>query len=169
MGGQGSGSGMRWNTTRSKDFIEQYKCIDTRSFPYRYMKDIPEVGIQTSAHGVELRVFKNKLEVHHRHDTSRAHFSIPFSLSQGYYGNKRYWFVCPTPTCTKRIGRVPPYLGLNTLSQESYLPFALLKCFIQEARVAFGIPKSKANLLRLFPLSWYSFTVFHLNSRSYFL
>jgi hypothetical protein len=88
MGGYGSGRGIRLNTTRTKDFVEQYDCIDTRSFPYRYMKKIPDSGIPTSACGVGCRVFKNRLEVHHKHDPAYMAFSILFSLSQSHYGNK---------------------------------------------------------------------------------
>ena len=106
MGGSGSGIGIRWNTSRTKNFVEQYPCIDARSFPYRHMKNISENGIPAYAHGVELKVLKNKLEIHHRADSAHVGYSIPFSLSHGNYGNKRYWFICPNPSCRGRYRKL---------------------------------------------------------------
>lgn len=108
MGGSGSGMWIRWNTSRTKGFVEEHKCIDARSFPYRYMINIPKVGVPVFAYGMEFQfqIFQNRLEVYHKNDDLHGGFTIPFSLSQGHYGNKRYWFVCPNPSCSKRCRKL---------------------------------------------------------------
>lgn len=106
MGGSGSGMGIRFNTTRRKNFVEQYKSISARSFPFRAMQKIPENGIRWSAHGVDFLVLRDHLEIHHGEGENKRIFRIHFALSKGNYGNSRYWMRCPHPKCLKRCGKL---------------------------------------------------------------
>ena len=117
MGGIGSGRGMRWNTKRTKGFVEGYKSIDARSFTYNLMKKIPSQGMKSEAHGVEIMIFGDKLEVHYREGDKHIGYRIFFSLSDCNYGNQRYWFLCPALGCSKRVRKLFLVSGKDGLPQ----------------------------------------------------
>jgi hypothetical protein len=106
MGGIGSGKGFRFDRKRTKDFVESYKCLDARSFPYRVMTTLPAAGVRFSPHDVELHIFKDKIEVLYQVGGERRIYKIPLSVSPGNYGNSRYWLICPIKSCSKRVRKL---------------------------------------------------------------
>lgn len=106
MGGYGSGVGIRPNASRTKAFIEQYRALDAKEFPSKFMQTIPDQGWQANVFGIPLRVLKDRLEIHQGYDEAHSYFKILFSFTRGNYGNSRYWLTCPNPVCQKRCRKL---------------------------------------------------------------
>lgn len=106
MGGFGSGMGMRFNTTRTKGFVESYRSIDARMFPFKVMQKIPDAGITLPLHGVNTLVKRDHMELLHGQGENKSTIRIEFDFSRGNYGNSRYWMRCPLLHCKRRCRKL---------------------------------------------------------------
>lgn len=95
MGGIGSGTGIRPNRKRTKQFVEAFGSIDASSFSFSSMKFLPKKANTYSTQGVTFQIFKDKLVVSQTNSLDHWSYEIHFSLTPAYYGNFRYWFRCP--------------------------------------------------------------------------
>ncbi|MBX9924073.1 MAG: hypothetical protein K2Y01_08175 [Rhabdochlamydiaceae bacterium] len=89
MGGIGSGTGIRPNRKRTKQFIEAFPCIDTSSFPFNSMRLLPQRASQFSTQGITFQIYPDKLLVL-KNVPEALLYEISFSLTPAYYGNYRY-------------------------------------------------------------------------------
>lgn len=106
MGGAGSGSGIRFNTRRKKRFVEECQSIDTLSFPYRLMRNLPKHGLKCVLHSCCLRIFQDHLETIYQQGGETWTQEIKFLFSQEHFGNFRYWFRCPSHKCLRRCRKL---------------------------------------------------------------
>ncbi len=106
MGGCGSGMGMRFNTHRTKAFVQERQSINSHMFPFKTMQKIPEKGVEVSFYGVNTLVLPNRMEILYGSGPSPLVLRIPFAQSSTNYGNSRYWMLCPNPECQKRCGKL---------------------------------------------------------------
>ncbi len=106
MGGQGSGLGMRFNTHRTKAFVEERKSISTRMFVFKTMQKIPDQGISIDLHGVNTLVMPDHIKICHNNGHDMRALRISLAQSKTNYGNSRYWMRCPNPECQKRCGKL---------------------------------------------------------------
>ncbi len=95
MGGIGSGTGIRPNRKRTKQFVEAFSCIDTSIFPFSSMQLLPRIAHQLSTQGVTFQIYPEKLLIMRENSSEGLLYEIFFSLTPAHYGNYRYWFQCP--------------------------------------------------------------------------
>ena len=106
MGGPGSGMGMRFNTHRTKAFVQERKSISTRIFDFKTMQIVPEKGFEVSLHGVSTLVLPNRMEIYYGSGADAKVLRIPFAQTRTNYGNSRFWMRCPNPMCQRRCGKL---------------------------------------------------------------
>ena len=109
MGGWGSGMGMRFNTTRTKRFVEEFASIDSRDFSFASMRKLPDDGDFSIILGLHAIVSRNQIDFHHCHGGVHRRFQIQFAQVRGNYGNPRYMMLCPGPTCSRRCVKLYRY------------------------------------------------------------
>ena len=80
--------------------------LDARCLPYKVMTTLPDTGVKFSPHSVDLRVFKDRIEVPYQNGDESKVYKIFLSLSRGNYGNSRYWLICPIMSCSKRVRKL---------------------------------------------------------------
>jgi len=95
MGGIGSGTGIRPNRKRTKQFIEAFLYIDTSAFPFSFMRLLPRKACQLSIQGVTFQIYPDKLLILKGTSPDELLYEIVFSLTPAHYGNQWYWFKCP--------------------------------------------------------------------------
>lgn len=100
MGGIGSGTGIRPNRKRNKQFVEDFPCIDASIFPFSAMSILPSRACQLFTQGVTFRIYSEKLLIGQENSSDAFLYEIFFSLTPAHYGNYRYWFKCPK--CNRR-------------------------------------------------------------------
>jgi len=93
MGGIGSGTGIRPNRKRTKEFVEAFSSIDACSFPFSSRKLFSNSSEGVTIQGVAIKIFEDKLRVYE--PDSDCFYEISFSLTPAHYGNYRHWFRCP--------------------------------------------------------------------------
>ena len=99
MGGIGSGTGIRPNRKRTKQFIEAFPSIDTSAFSFNSMRLLPK-ACQLSIQGVTFQIYPDKLLIFQGNSPEAVLYEIFFSLTPAHYGNHRYWLKCPK--CNQR-------------------------------------------------------------------
>ncbi|MBM3196656.1 MAG: hypothetical protein FJZ61_01545 [Chlamydiae bacterium] len=95
MGGIGSGTGIRPNRKRTKQFVEAFPQIDSSDFPFSSMRLLPKKACQLSTRGVNFQIYPDRLLIFQETSPAVLLYEIFFSLTPAHYGNQRYWFKCP--------------------------------------------------------------------------
>lgn len=93
MGGIGSGTGIRPNRKRTKQFVEAFSSIDACSFPFSSQRLFSKSPGLVTIRGVTFKIFQDRLRV--CEPSSSFFYEIFFSLTPAHYGNYRQWFKCP--------------------------------------------------------------------------
>ncbi len=124
MGGIGSGTGIRPNRKRLKQFIEAFPYIDTSAFPFSSMRLLPK-GCQLSIQGVRLQIYPDKLLILQMNSSEALLYEIFFSLTPAHYGNHRYWLQCPK--CKHRRRK------LSLIQMNDGFPLFLCRCCLKLA------------------------------------
>ncbi len=106
MGGAGSGMGIRFNTHRTKSFVQEHKSISARSFQFRDMQKLRSDGTKVQFHGISAQVMSSHMEIRHGSGENMKTLRIQFALSRTHYGNFRYWMRCPDRQCQRRCGKL---------------------------------------------------------------
>ena len=119
MGGIGSGTGIRPNRKRTKQFIEAFSCIDSSAFPFGAMRLLPK-RCQLSIQGVTLEIYPDKLLILQGNSPKVLLYEIFFSLTPAHYGNHRYWLKCPK--CNQRRRK------LSLIRIDDRFPLFLCRC-----------------------------------------
>src|SRR3990167_351511 len=94
MGGIGSGTGIRPNRKRTKQFIEAFPYIDTSAFAVSSMRLLLKAS-QLSIQGITFQICPDKLLILQGNSPESLLYEIFFSLTPAHYGNYRYWLKCP--------------------------------------------------------------------------
>ena len=95
MGGIGSGTGIRPNRKKTKEFIEAFPSIDASIFSFNSMKFLPSKACQFFTQGVIFQIYPDKLLILQENSPESLLYEIFFSLTPAHYGNYRYWLKCP--------------------------------------------------------------------------
>jgi hypothetical protein len=106
MGGRGSGMGMRFNTQRTKAFVQERKSISARMFTFKTMQKIPLQGISIVLHGVNILVTSTHMEIGRASGVVMRTLRIPLAQSKANYGNTRFWMTCPHQQCQRRCEKL---------------------------------------------------------------
>lgn len=123
MGGVGSGTGIRPNRRRTKQFVEAFPSIDACSFPFSSMRLFSNSPEGVTIQGIAFKVFEDRLQV--SKPESDCFYEISFSLTPAYYGNYRYWFKCPK--CNQRRRK------LTLIRMDHGFPLFLCRCCLNLA------------------------------------
>jgi hypothetical protein len=125
MGGIGSGTGIRPNRKRTKQFIEAFPYIDTSVFSFSSMRLLPEKAVQLSTQSVTFQICPDKLLILQTTPPGALLYEIFFSLTPAHYGNHRYWLQCPK--CNHRRCK------LFLIRIEDEFPLFLCRCCLNLA------------------------------------
>ena len=93
---------MRFNTKRTKRFVEECPVLSATYFKSSFMRRLPEAGDGFRLLGLPATVTRSQVTL----GLDRGCLRVQLTLANGNYGKPRYMMICPNPECSRRCGKL---------------------------------------------------------------